>query len=119
MSTQKIQLSNYSEKAIVVRGDDVLKYFTIFNRLGGKYNENLKGSSGFIFAKTKESDVKDVVTRINTDVLKPTDNTYVKLSSFLRVLNRIDELEKKMRTQRVDKMLGHLTTADDDVPSDD
>jgi hypothetical protein len=33
----------------------------------------------------------------------------------------LDELEKKMRTQRVDMMLGGLPipTADDDVPSDD
>ncbi len=121
MSTSQIvNLTDYSEKSIVVRGEKLLNYFSVFNRFGGKYNENLKGSAGFIFAKTKKADLDVAVSKINSGELKPTDNSYVKLSEFLKVLKRLDEVEKKCRGAKVDKLLSGLPSVElDDEPSDE
>ena len=121
MSTSQIvNLTEYTERSVVIRGSSLLNYFSVFNKFGGKYNENLKGSAGFIFAKTKKADLTDVVSKINSGELKPTDNSYVKLSEFLKVLKRLDEVEKKCRGAKVDKLLSGLPSVElDDEPSDE
>ena len=118
-ATQILSLTDYSDKSVVVRGDHLLKYFSIFNKFGGKYNENLKGSGGFIFAKTKKADLTDVVGRINSGEIKPTNNSFVPLSEFLKVLKRLDELEKKCRSQKVDKLLSGLPTPEPEMDLSD
>jgi hypothetical protein len=117
MSAKIVKLESYSEKAVVIRGEDALHYFSVFNRLGGKWNENLKdsrgeSSPGFIFPKTKSKDLTEIISRINKGELKSTNNSYVKLSDHLALLKRLDDLEKRLRSQRVDKLLADLPTAD-------
>lgn len=122
MSTTQIStlsIQDYSEKSIVIRGEKLLNYFSVFNKFGGKYNENLKNQPGFIFAKTKKADLTDVVSKINSGELKPTDNSYVKLSEFLKVLKRLDEVEKKCRGAKVDKMLSGLPIAEPEIDLSD
>jgi hypothetical protein len=52
-----IILENYSEKAIVVKGN-TNQYKTELMSMGGKYNSNLKGGAGWIFPAFKESVVR-------------------------------------------------------------
>jgi hypothetical protein len=120
MSTSQIlSIQDYSEKSAVVRGEKLLNYFTVFNKFGGKYNENLKGQPGFIFAKTKKQELDIVVGKINNGELKPTNNSYVKISDYLAVLKRLDNLEKRHKNEKVDKLLSGLPSVQlDDEPSD-
>ncbi len=120
MSTSQIvNLTDYSDKSIVIRGDKLLNYFSVFNKFGGKYNENWKGQPGFIFAKTKKQELVEVVNRINSCEIKPTNNSYVKISDYLAVLKRLDNLEKRVKNEKVDKLLSGLPSVQlDDEPSD-
>ena len=55
---------DYSEKAIVVRGDSTKTFKEELKQLGGKYNEHLKGGSGWIFSKKSELKVKEFIKQL-------------------------------------------------------
>jgi hypothetical protein len=57
--------SNYSDKAIVVRGSDMNSYEEELQKLGGKYNAMLKGGGGWIFSKQKESKVRAFISEMS------------------------------------------------------
>jgi len=48
------EVSEYSEKSVVLRGDLTKKYKDRFIELYGKWNKNLKGGAGWIFSKKRE-----------------------------------------------------------------
>lgn len=52
---------DYSEKAIVVRGESTKTFKEELKQLGGKYNEHLKGGAGWIFSKKSELKVKQFI----------------------------------------------------------
>jgi hypothetical protein len=52
---------DYSEKAIVVRGESTKTFKEELKQLGGKYNEHLKGGAGWIFSKKSELKVKEFI----------------------------------------------------------
>jgi hypothetical protein len=94
-------IENYSEKAIVVRGD-TKEHKESLKQLGGKWNSNLKGGSGWIFSKSRENDVRNyisnpkpiaapVVNNNEVAVLKRTVQTLQKQVTSLK--ERIDVLE--------------------------
>ncbi len=116
---QIVNLTEYSERSVVVRGDKLLNYFSVFNKFGGKYNENLKGLPGFIFAKTKKQELDIVVSKINSGEIKPTNNSYVKISDYLAVLKRLDNLEKRVKNEKVDKLLSGLPIAEPEIDLSD
>lgn len=63
-----LSVERYSDKCIVIRGDDTKKYITQFKRLGGKWNNKLKDGAGWIFPISKEEDVmKFIETGEETD----------------------------------------------------
>lgn len=51
------RIENYSEKAIAVFGDTTSIKEKLLE-LGGKFNTNLRGQAGWIFPKSKESNLK-------------------------------------------------------------
>lgn len=57
--------SNYSDKAIVVRGSDMNSYEEELQQLGGKYNAMLKGGGGWIFSKQKEAKVRAFISEMS------------------------------------------------------
>lgn len=55
---------DYSEKAIVVRGESTKTFKEELKQLGGKYNEHLKGGAGWIFSKKSELKVKEFIKQL-------------------------------------------------------
>jgi hypothetical protein len=51
-----IDIIDYTDKSFVLRGD-TKPYKDIIKSLGGKWNSNLNGGSGWIFPKTKKDKV--------------------------------------------------------------
>jgi hypothetical protein len=54
--SKNLEIDDYSEKAIVVRGD-TNDHKEALVLLGGKWNERLRDGPGWIFPKTKRSDI--------------------------------------------------------------
>jgi hypothetical protein len=107
-----ITIENYSEKAIAVFGDTT----AIKDRLlemGGKFNTNLRGRSGWVFPKSKE---KVLTTALSTNVetssrdaeedeenvvkpkrlLKPTSEKVSVESMLMNIIERLERIEAKL-----------------------
>jgi hypothetical protein len=67
-----LNCSEYSEKAIVVRGEATKTYKEDLKTLGGKYNASLKGGAGWIFSKTSEGKVNKFITSVKNGQVTPT-----------------------------------------------
>lgn len=98
-----VSVSDYSEKAIVVRGT-LEHHGPIMEQLGGTFNEKLKGGRGWIFSKYKMSQVRNIVDKLNSgqygnEYEQKTSSTStaqvdsVPKSEFLSALSRIEKLE--------------------------
>ena len=57
-----INIENYTDKSIVVRGDTRI-YKEDLKKLGGKYNGKLRDGPGWIFPKKLEKDVKSFILK--------------------------------------------------------
>lgn len=97
MTENKIDIicESYSEKAIVVRGQDTKLYKEELKDIGGKYNSALKGGPGWIFSKSALEKIKKLVSEIKKKPKKemPTtqlynDNEIQKLESKIYILNQ-------------------------------
>ena len=66
-----LNCSEYSEKAIVVRGESTKTYKENLKTLGGKYNASLRGGAGWIFSKTSEAKVNKFISSINKGDISP------------------------------------------------
>ena len=99
-----ITVSEYSEKAIVVR-NTLEHHGPIMEQLGGTFNEKLKGGRGWIFSKFKITHVRSAIEKLNSGQY---GNEYEKKSvspstaalpdmiskvEFLSVVSRVERLE--------------------------
>jgi hypothetical protein len=66
-----LNCSEYSEKAIVVRGESTKTYKENLKTLGGKYNASLRGGAGWIFSKTSEAKVNKFISSVNKGDISP------------------------------------------------
>ena len=66
-----LNCSEYSEKAIVVRGEATKTYKENLKTLGGKYNASLRGGAGWIFSKTSEGKVNKFISSVNKGDISP------------------------------------------------
>jgi hypothetical protein len=57
----ELNCCEYSEKALVVRGEGTKTYKDELSQLGGKYNASLRGGAGWIFSKKSEAKVKEFI----------------------------------------------------------
>ena len=87
-----LSCTEYSEKAIVVRGD-AKEYKEELKKLGGKYNANLKDGGGWIFSKKSEDKVlsfinstKVVGTKIKTKIIQDEKYNYSSIDNILQEL---------------------------------
>lgn len=84
---------DYSDKAIVVRGD-TKEHKEQLKQLGGKYNANLKGGSGWIFPKKNEDKILNYISSgkivfeesKNKDLISDIENALKKMSLKERLL---------------------------------
>ena len=67
--------NQYSDKSIVVRGDQTVKFKNNLKCLSGKYNYNLRGGSGWIFHIQESSKINDFLTAVNNGDIDPMSDT--------------------------------------------
>jgi hypothetical protein len=75
-----LNCTEYSEKAIVVRGEATKTYKEDLKTLGGKYNANLKGGAGWIFSKTSQGKVNKFITSVKNGEVTPSSPSEVRTS---------------------------------------
>ncbi len=113
MSTATITVEMYSEKAIVVRGT-MEHHGTVYQSMGGTFNDRLKGGRGWIFPKHMMNQVRSISDKLNSgqygneyEQKSGTGNAtgtgngngtgngqeYVSKTEYLSVLSRVERLE--------------------------
>lgn len=133
MSQYDLKVEYYSEKCIVVRGEDTNKVKDHLLSLGGKYNSRLRGGPGWIFPKTKEMVVRDLTDDGKIpqakEYKKSASSTYqtvsgVTATDITRMHAKIDKLDNAVSKMRVEmakqtailkKILEHLDPEDDGI----
>jgi len=109
-----LNIVDYSEKAIAVFGDSTQYKVHLLN-LNGKFNPSLRQNdqrqAGWIFPKTKKSEVEKLINQINngsiTALEQPTEhkeykvskNTtekeYVSKQDFMNLVSKVEKLEQE------------------------
>lgn len=95
-----LSCTDYSDKAIVVRGD-TKEHKEELKNLGGKYNANLRDGPGWIFSKKNEDKVQAYIASgtleekpVSKHTAKPVSKFLVKESTYL--LSLVEEGMKSM-----------------------
>lgn len=88
---------DYSEKAIVVRGN-TKEYKEELKKLGGKFNANLKDGAGWIFPKKNEDKVLFFIANGKLDKVE-TSSHDKKESSCNNLLSTVENAFQKMSLQ--------------------
>ena len=108
MST-KVEIVQYSEKAIAVFGD-TKPYINELKELGGKFNpalthENEK-KAGWIYPKKVSEKLQELVTKINSGLVKASEvvkNSFseksnsVDIKVFMALVSRVERLEQEIK----------------------
>lgn len=119
MTDTELVLEDYSEKAIVVRGDTKTHKDALV-KLGGKWNAGLRGGGGWIFPKKKEADVSEYVltgkmTKPETAPKEPREPKQTSPPDNSDITREIAKLSKKVRQMNdlLQKLAEHLLPKDD------
>ena len=119
----ELVLEDYSEKAIVVRGD-TKTHKDALTKLGGKWNAGLRGGGGWIFPKKKEADVAKYVNNPDSSpkTTKATSLPSLPTSGATSDLAKeVAKLSKKISKMNdlYEKLIKHLIPEDDEDEEDD
>lgn len=71
-----LTIQNYSERSVVVFGEDTKKYKDKLKELGGKYNSNLSIGPGWIFSIKKKDEITSWMNTIPSSSLCDTKIYY-------------------------------------------
>ena len=82
--------NQYSDKSIVVRGDQTVKFKNNLKCLSGKYNYNLRGGAGWIFHIQESSKITDFLTAVNNGDIDPMSDTDYFKSNYYKPIERKD-----------------------------
>lgn len=115
MSSAELTIEQYSEKAIVVRGN-TQPYKESLKELGGKWNSALKGGGGWIFPNSKKSTIEELNKKIETGSVKgvPVEKkTYEKSSTSEKIDEKKfvplkDYLDLLARVERLEQITSHV-----------
>jgi DNA polymerase II small subunit/DNA polymerase delta subunit B len=123
-----IKVIEYSEKAIVVQGEDTRKFKESLKSLGGKYNGRLRTGPGWIFPKNMKSKIEQAIESdfknmksykdysSNSTTSNSTINTNV-IDLIKNLNNKVDNLEKlirKLLNEKNDIVIEDITDTDSD-----
>jgi len=130
--------TEYSEKAIVVRGD-TKDYKEELKQLGGKYNANLRDGAGWIFSKKSQDKVNEFISqtsakpfakRSSTAVAKPAAKPAKDMQELLReiamknmdaeeCLDFIANLTRLASRSKISTIVRKVPVEEDDQEDDD
>lgn len=60
-----MEIVDYTEKSLVIKGEKTREYKENLKELGGKFNASLKCGAGWIFPKTKKTELEYLVAKAN------------------------------------------------------
>jgi len=109
-----LNIVDYSEKAIAVFGDSTQYKVHLLN-LNGKFNPSLRQNdqrqAGWIFPKTKKSEVEKLINQINNGTItaseqptehkeykvskNTTEKEYVSKQDFMNLVSKVEKLEQE------------------------
>lgn len=108
----KVQIIQYSEKAIAVFGD-TKPFVNELKELGGKFNGSLnfenEKRAGWIYPKKSSDKVQELVTKINAGMVKSNESIPVKqytstdnkptidIKVFMALVSRVERLEQELK----------------------
>ena len=98
-------LENYSEKAILLKGEKTKEYKENIKAIGGSWNSTLKG---WIFSKAKEPEVKKLIDQVNSGVVKPISHHSFDVLNNKDVLDVIS-LQQQKPVKSADNSVSTLT----------
>jgi hypothetical protein len=115
----KLTVSDYTDKSVVVQGEDTRKYKEELKNIGGKYNANLKTGPGWIFPKNKEHEIKDFIESAKEGIKEITKEGIKEITKEidLKVLfKKLDNIEKmlKLLTNKKDEKLEMVDCSSED-----
>ena len=92
-----LTIEQYSDKAIVVRGD-TQPYKEDLKNIGGKWNSALKGGGGWIFPNIKRSNVEELNSLITSGSVKGVKveikEKNITHQEYLALVTRLEKLEQ-------------------------
>ncbi len=127
-------IESYSDKAIVVRGETKL-YKEHLKKLGGLFNDKLKGGPGWIYSNSKRSSIEDFNNQIKEGKVEQlnsssqssfqqqktstfshtTDNhQYVSIKEYLGLLSRVERLEQIVANKNTESSSKNEITFEED-----
>jgi len=98
MDQYDYKVEYYSDKSIVVRGEDTKRFKEHLKALGGKYNSRLRGGPGWIFPNAKEMSVRQV-TEI-TPQKETKRNVVTSTPKDTELHKKVDNLTNQFETVR-------------------
>jgi hypothetical protein len=100
MSSNKIEIIDYTERSFAVIGEDTKLYKEQLKTLGGRYNASLKCGAGWIFSKKALDSVQDFVDSKQPSILSESEKKVVppkKIVKQVVVSSDSDSEEQEMR----------------------
>lgn len=119
--SQNYTIEQYSERAIVVRGNtEPIKDMLL--DLGGKYNPALKGGNGWIFPNFKKAKVEELIKQSEVSSVKTTSSQSLSISTTSTSSKQIktpvsdtkqfvttkEYLELLARVERLEQLVCHI-----------
>lgn len=89
-------LEEYSDKSVVVRGEDTKSHSKSLSELGGRWNPNLKGGGGWIFSNKNKSKVQEYIDEQSND--KPV------LDEMQKMFEKLSESQKQLALNQMKKI---------------
>ena len=110
----KLTISDYSEKAFVVRGlTDTAIYANKFREMHGKYNIKLTGGPGWIFSKKRLQDVRKFVANVNNTISESSSEE--ESTSSTRSTGGVATLRNRYETKICQQFKNEIDQLRDDV----
>lgn len=66
-----MEIVDYTEKSLVIKGEKTREYKENLKELGGKFNASLKCGAGWIFPKTKKAELEALVAKVDKGEINP------------------------------------------------
>lgn len=111
MENLDLNVQEYTEKSIVLTGEDTKAYKEELKKIGGRYNPYLKCGPGWIFSKKKEDELKEKIKELEKDNSKKSKIDFKSHCDIFQVFNEIDKLRDRfseLKEENQDEALEYL-----------